>query len=105
MDINPLIADLNKYKEELISSIEIAIGLNELHKADKYVAHDMVEIKGKKFLNDPFMQIAYLYSLPREEVVINIRAFTNKEYKSLFPFDPRIIEEINFNCICDEEEK
>jgi len=35
MDINPLITDLNKYKEELIDSIHIAIGFNELHKADR----------------------------------------------------------------------
>jgi hypothetical protein len=30
MDINSLIADLNNYKEELIASTQIAIGLNEL---------------------------------------------------------------------------
>lgn len=29
MDINPLIADLNKYKEALIASIQIAIGFED----------------------------------------------------------------------------
>ena len=84
MDINPLIADLNKYKEELIDSIHIAIGLNELRKADRYVAHDIAEIKGEKHKSDPFQQVANIYNLPREEVIENIRQFTNKEYKTNF---------------------
>lgn len=84
MDINPLIADLNKFKEELIDSIQIAIGLNELHNADRFVAHDIAEIKGELYSSDPFQQVANLYNLPREEVVENIRQFTNKEYKINF---------------------
>ena len=84
MDINPLIADLNKFEEELIDSIQIAIGLNELHNADRFVAHDIEEIKGELHSSDPFQQVAILYNLPREEVVENIRQFTNKEYKINF---------------------
>lgn len=84
MDINPLIADLNKFKEELIDSIQIAIGLNELHNADRFVAHDIAEIKGELHSSNPFRQIANLYNLPREEVIVNIRKFTNKEYKTNF---------------------
>jgi|WetSurSiteA1Bulk_404760.scaffolds.fasta_scaffold717680_1 hypothetical protein len=42
MDINPIIAVMKKYKEELIDSIQIVVGFNELHKADRYVAHDAV---------------------------------------------------------------
>ena len=34
MDINPLTSDLKKHKEELLDSIEIAMGLDELNKAD-----------------------------------------------------------------------
>jgi len=45
MDINPLIADLNKYKDELELSVEIAIGLGETAESDVYVAHDLIEIK------------------------------------------------------------
>jgi hypothetical protein len=97
MDINPLIADLNKYKEELIDSILIAIGLNELHRADRYVAHDMADIKGEKYSDDPFQQVANLYNLPREEVVKNIRTFTNKEYKTLWPGDLKLIIDIEFD--------
>jgi hypothetical protein len=42
MDINPIIADMKKYNEELIDSIQIVVGFNELHKTDRYVAHDAV---------------------------------------------------------------
>ena len=97
MDINPLITDLNKYKEELIDSILIAIGLNEFHRADRYVAHDMADIKGEKYSDDPFQQVANLYNLPREEVVKNIRTFTNKEYKTLWPGDLKLIKDIEFD--------
>ena len=96
MDINPLIADLNKYKDELIDSIEIAIEFNELQNADRYVAHDMAEIKGELHLNDPFQQVANLYNLPREEVLENIRTFTNKEFKTRMPGDPKLIKDIEF---------
>jgi len=72
MDINPLIVDLNKFKEELIGSIQIAIGLKELHNADRFVAHDIAEIKGESHSSDPFQQVAILYNLPRDEVVENI---------------------------------
>ena len=41
MDINPLIADLKKYEDELEDSISIAIGFNELELADRYVANDI----------------------------------------------------------------
>jgi len=97
MDINPLITDLKKYKEELIDSIHIAIGFNELHKADRYVAHDIADIKGEQHSNDPFQQVANLYNLPREEVVKNIRTFTNKEYKTLWPGDLKLIKDIEFD--------
>jgi len=96
MDINPLIADLNKYKDELIDSIKIAIGFNELQNADRYVAHDMAEIKGELHLSDPFQQVANLYNLPREEVLENIRTFTNKGVKTLMPGDPKLIKDIEF---------
>ena len=99
MDINPLITDLNKYKEELIDSIHIAIGFNELHKADRYVAHDIADIKGEQHSNDPFQQVANLYNLPREEVVKNIRAFTNKEFKTILSGDPKLIKDIEFDSI------
>lgn len=46
MDINPLIADLNRYKEELIDSIQIAIGFNELNKADRSLR--MISQKSKE---------------------------------------------------------
>lgn len=84
MDINPLIADLNKFKEELNDSILIAIGLSELHSADRFVAHGIAEIKGELYSKDPFQQVAILYNLSREEVIENIREFTNKEYKANF---------------------
>ena len=97
MDINPLIADLKKYKEELNDSIQIALGFNELHKADRYVAHDIAEIKGEQHSDDPFQQVANLYNLPIEEVVKNIRTFTNDEFKIFFPGDPRLIKNIEFD--------
>ena len=96
MDINPLIADLNKYKDELIDSIKIAIEFNELQNADRYVAHDMAEIKGQLHSSDPFQQVANLYNLPREEVLENIRTFTNKEVKTMMPGDPKLIKDIKF---------
>ncbi len=65
--------EMDGNQEELIASIQIAIGFNELHKADRYVAHDMAEIKGEQHSSDPFQQVANLYNLPREEVVKNIR--------------------------------
>ncbi len=97
MDINPLIADLNKYKEELIDSIHIAIGLNELRKADRYIAHDIAEIKGEKHKSDPFQQVANIYNLPRQEVVEDIRKFTNRSYKTFLPVDPKFIKNLEFD--------
>ncbi len=97
MDINPLIADLNKHKEELITSIQIAIGLHELHRADRYVAHDMAEIKGEQHSSNPFKQVASLYNLPCKEVVKNIRTFTNKGFKTLLPGDTKLIKDIEFD--------
>jgi hypothetical protein len=99
MDINPLIPDLNKYKEELIDSIQIAIGFNELHKADRYVAHDIIGIKGEQYSSDPFQQVANFYNLPREEVVKNIRTFTNKGFKTFLPGDPKLIKDIEFDSV------
>ena len=96
MDINPLIADLNKYKEELIDSIQIALGLNELPYADRFVAHNIAEIKGELHSNDPFRQVASLYNLPRKEVVENIRQFTNKAYKSNFSGNHLQLKDIEF---------
>ena len=97
MDINPLIADLKKYKEKLIDSIEIAIGFNELRKADRYVAHSITEIKGEKQSSDPFLQIANIYNLSRPEVINNIRGFTNREYKTFLPGDPKFIKDLEFD--------
>jgi len=97
MDINPLIADLNRHKEELIESIEIAMGLNELKISDEYVARDIAEIMGEEYSSQPFQQVACLYGLPLEEVVRNIRDFTNKEYKSLMIGDPKYVNDIEFS--------
>lgn len=97
MDINPLIADLNKYEDELIDAIMIATGFNELNLADRHVAHTMAEIKGKPYEDNPFTQLAELYNLPIDEVVINIRKFTNKGYKTNFlPGNPKIYDDIKF---------
>ena len=100
MDINPLIADLNKFKVELIASIQIAVAFNKVHLADRYVARDIAEIKGEQQnTNDPFLQLAKLYHLPREEVVKNIRTFTNKGYKIFLIRDPKPIKDIEFDPI------
>ncbi|MCI5165300.1 MAG: hypothetical protein D3903_04235 [Candidatus Electrothrix sp. GM3_4] len=68
MDINPLIADLNKYRDELALSISIAFDLHELEKSDVYIANDIAEIKGESVSSDPFQQVGDLYNLPRKEV-------------------------------------
>ena len=96
MDINPLIADLKKYEEELEDSISIAIGFNELELADRYVAHDIAEIKGELHSNTPFKQVANLYKLPLEEVIENIRDFTNKVFRKMLVGDPSSIKDIEF---------
>lgn len=101
MDINPLIVGLDKYRDELIDTISIAISFRELNKADVYIANDIAEIKGKRIAQDPFQQVADLYSLPRKEVVKNIRNFANKCFKTLLPGDPKMIKDIEF----DESEK
>jgi hypothetical protein len=82
MDINPLISDLIKYKDELIDTIDNAIYYKELKKSDEYVCHSIAEIKGEYHSDTPFQQVADLYRLPLEEVVKNIRDFTNKTYKT-----------------------
>jgi hypothetical protein len=97
MDINPLIADLNRHKEELIESVVIAMGFNELKISDEYVARDIAEILGEKSSSHPFQQVACMYRLPLEEVVRNIREFTNKEYKSLMIGDPKYVNDIEFS--------
>jgi len=97
MDINPLIADLNRYQDELIDSISIAMGFRELNLADIYVANAIAEIKGEVLSKDPFQQVADIYKLPRQEVVNNVRKFTNKCYKILLPGDYRLIKDIEFD--------
>lgn len=96
MDINPLIADLRKYEEELEDSIFIAIGFNELELADRYVANGIAEIKGEQHSDTPFKQVAKLYKLPLEEVIQNIRDFTNKGFKKTMLGDPSSIKDIEF---------
>ena len=96
MDINPLIADLKKYEDELEDSISIAIGFNELELADRYVANDIAEIKGELHSDKPFQQVANLYKLPLEEVIQNIRDFTNKGFKKTLLGDPSSIKDIEF---------
>jgi hypothetical protein len=99
MDINPLIADLNKYQDELIDSIMMAVWFKELHRADRFVADSIAEIKGQKHSIDPFKQVADIYDLPFDEVVINIRRFTNKAYKTLLFGNPKLYGDINFDSI------
>jgi GTPase involved in cell partitioning and DNA repair len=102
MDINPLIVDMKKYKEELIDSISIAVGFNELDIADEYVAHDIAEIKGLLHSNQPFQQISDLYGLPIEEVIENIQSFTNKEYKNNFHVvESKHVKDISFKAKID----
>lgn len=96
MDINPLIADLKEYEEELEDSISIAIGFNELELADRYVAHDIAEIKGELHSNTPFHQVAELYRLPVDEVIQNIRDFTSKGFKKMLIGDQSSIKDIDF---------
>jgi hypothetical protein len=52
--------------------------------------------------SDPFQQVANLYNLPREEVLENIRTFTNKEVKTLMPGDPKLIKDIKFKSMGEE---
>ena len=101
MDINPLIVDLNKYREELIDTIFIAMGFRELNKSDVHIANAIAEIKGCGVAQDPFQQVADLYSLNRREVVQNIRAFTNKCFKTFLPGGLKVIKDIEF----DQSEK
>ena len=96
MDINPLIADLKKYEEELEDSIFIAIGFNELELADRYIANGIAEIKGEKHSDTPFHQVAELYSLPVDEVIQNIRDFINNGFKKMLLGDPPSIKDIQF---------
>ena len=44
-DINPLIIDLNKFKDELSDLILIAIGLRELNKADLFLPMILQKLK------------------------------------------------------------
>jgi len=97
MDINPLIADLHKYRDELIGSISIAMNFRELEKADIYIANDIAEIKGNGIGIDPFQQVANLYNLPRKEVVQNIRKFTNDCYKDEYKIGSLIPKDIEFD--------
>ena len=96
MDINPLISDLNKYKDELFDCLEIAIGFNELTRADEYIARGIAEIKGECHSEMPFHQVARLYKLPLIEVVCNIRYFANKAYKCEFMRFLDNVEDIDF---------
>lgn len=104
MDINPLIADLKKYEEELEDSISIAIGFNELELADRYVAHDIAEVRGELHSSTPFKQVANLYKLPIEEVIQNIRDFTKKRFKKMLIGDPSSIKDIEFKDNIEEKE-
>ena len=104
MDINPLISDLKKHKEELLDTIEIAMGFNELNKADVHIAHAIAEIHGELQSSHPFHQVADIYHLPLEEVVINIRDFTNKGYKSFLIFDPMDVPDIVFESDLDSSD-
>ena len=104
MDINPLISDLKKYKEELLDTIEIAMGINELNKADVHIAHAIAEIKGELDSTHPFHQVANIYNLPLLEVVKNIRDFTNKGYKSFLIFDPQDVPDIDFDSDTDSSD-
>jgi len=97
MEITPLIADLNKYKEELAGSIEAAMWFNELKMSDEYVAHDLAEIKGLNHSDQPFQQVANLYRLSVEEVVRNIRDFTNKTYKHFIWSDLELMKDKEFD--------
>lgn len=81
MDINPLVADLYKYKEELVDSLEISIGFKELTRSDWHIASGLAEIKGESFSESPLQQIAALYNLPLEVVTKNIRDFVRKMYR------------------------
>jgi hypothetical protein len=101
MDINPLISDLKKYKEELLDTIEIAMGFDELNKADVHIAHAIAEINGEVDSSRPFHQVADIYNLPLQEVVSNIRDFTNKGYKSFLIFDPQDVPDIDFESDMD----
>jgi hypothetical protein len=101
MDINPLISDLKKYKEELLDTIEIAMGFDELTKADVYIAHAKAEINGEWDSPRPFHQVADIYHLPLDEVVANIRDFTNKGYKSFLIFEPQDVPDIDFDSDMD----
>ncbi len=99
MDINALIVDLKKYEDELIDSIHIASGFGELELADRYIANGIAEIKGEKHSDTPFHQVAELYNLSLNEVIQNIRDFTNKGYKSVQYGDPAYFKDIEFQPI------
>lgn len=101
MDINPLISDLKKYKEELLDTIEIAMGFGELNKADVHIAQAIVDIHGEPDSTRPFHRVADIYNLPLQEVVTNIRDFTNKGYKSFLIFDPQDVPDIDFESDID----
>ena len=104
MDINPLIADLKKYKEELLDTIEIAMGFNELNQADIYIAKCIIEIHGELDYTHPFSRVANIYNIPINEVIKNIRYFTNKGYKSFLIFEPHDIPDIEFESDIDTTE-
>lgn len=97
MQINPLIVDLNDFCEELCDEILIAMHFQELNKADIYIANAIAEIKGKKVAQDPFQQVADIYSLPRQEIINNTRDFANKCFKGIFPGDPETIKDLEFD--------
>jgi len=103
MDINPLIVDLLKYEDELIDSIQVASGLGKLDLAVRFVANGIAEIKGENHSDTPFHQVAELYSLPVDEVIQNIRDFTNKGYKSVQYGDPAYFKDIKFQPIIVEK--
>lgn len=83
----------------MIDSIQIASGFGELDLADRYVASGIAEIRGENHSDTPFHQVAELYSLPVDEVIQNIRDFTNKGYKCVQYGDPVYFKDIKFQSV------
>ena len=96
MDINPLIADLHKYKDELVDVMEICLGLGDKN-FDEYVARDLLGIRGEADNEKPFPVIAEIYNLSVEEVTNNIRSFAKDCYKNIMFEGLSSIKELEFD--------
>ena len=96
MDINPLIADLHKYKDELVNVMEICLGLGDKN-FDEYVARDLLGIRGEADNEKPFPVIAEKYNLSVEEVTNNIRSFAKSCYKNILFEGLPSIKELEFD--------